>query len=361
MDAAQIPAKFPIPFAGAAGSSYIRPIPTLSQIGIVAGAASLTTGFVPLNFTAELQGGIPKDGRDENGILYQITAWLQWMNAGAPVGYDATFSAAIGGYPKGAILSSATNGGTWLSTVDNNVTDPDTGGAGWLAQSLGRLVDLQVITTAGSSTITAATAATNYIFIVQGGGGGGGGTAVTSGSQSAAGPGGGSGSFAVARYPVSSFSGGVIPVSVGAGGTGPSGAAGNAGAASQIGVGGAFVNCPGGAGGALGTATAVGQVGVVPGTGGGSVTGSGTGGSILFSTGGRQGVNALVLSAGIQMSGPGASSAFGAGGGNTVSGTGGAAIGYGSGGGGAAAPQSEASTFGGGNGAPGIIIAMGFS
>ncbi len=131
MKASSIPAKFTIPFAASAGGSYIRPIPTPSQQLITPGAASLTDGFPPLNFLAETAGGIPPAGKDFNGILNWITEWIQWQNAGAPVVYDAPFSAAIGGYPKGTELTAAAGGFWWLSTVDDNVTDPDTGGAGW--------------------------------------------------------------------------------------------------------------------------------------------------------------------------------------------------------------------------------------
>lgn len=131
MQASQIPTKFPIPFANGAGGAFIRPIPQASQIGVQAGAASLTDGFPPVTFTPIAAGGTPPFGQDFNGLLNQITAWSQWQNAGGLVPYDAVFSAAIGGYPQGAMLAGAAPGVVWLSVVDNNVTDPDTGGAGW--------------------------------------------------------------------------------------------------------------------------------------------------------------------------------------------------------------------------------------
>ena len=137
MQSSQIPSKFQIPFANGAGSGYIRQIPVASQISVTPGAASLTDGFPPLTFLPEANGGIPPFGQDMNGILNEITAWIRWGNAGAPVVYDATFSAAIGGYPKGAILTSAAGGSWWLSTAENNLSNPDTGGAGWLYLSYG--------------------------------------------------------------------------------------------------------------------------------------------------------------------------------------------------------------------------------
>ena len=55
-----------------------------------------------------------------------VTAALQAAQAGAIPTFDATFVNEIGGYPKGCILaSSATIGVFWVSTADNNLTNPD--------------------------------------------------------------------------------------------------------------------------------------------------------------------------------------------------------------------------------------------
>lgn len=127
-----IPVKFQIPWANSAGGAFIRAIPQASQIGIQAGAASLTDGFPPTTFLPVGGGGTPPFGQDFNGILNQITAWLQWLQAGGPMQFDAAFSAAVGGYPKGAVVASVTTfGNFWISTAENNVTNPDAGGAGW--------------------------------------------------------------------------------------------------------------------------------------------------------------------------------------------------------------------------------------
>jgi hypothetical protein len=136
MQQTDIPPLFPIPFANAAGSSYIRAIPTAHQAPTSSDApASLTDGFQPVNFQPLSAGGIPPNGADFNGLFNQITAVLRWKQAGGPALHDATFSAAIGGYPKGAQLASVTTPGIiWVSTVDNNTTDPDSGGAaGWVS------------------------------------------------------------------------------------------------------------------------------------------------------------------------------------------------------------------------------------
>lgn len=128
-----IPSKFGVPWANGAGAAYVRAIPSTSQIGIQNCAASLPDGFPPLTFVPSGGGGCPPFGQDFNGILKQITQWSQWQSAGGPVFYDAAFSTAIGGYPNGARLASAVTPGTvWFNTTDNNSTNPDAGGAGWI-------------------------------------------------------------------------------------------------------------------------------------------------------------------------------------------------------------------------------------
>jgi hypothetical protein len=126
MQASQIPARFTIPWAKNAAGAYIRTVPVASQIGIQDGAASFNDGFVPDNFTPVAAGGVPPFGQDFNGALNVITTWDQWYQAGGAIGFDATFAAAIGGYPAGAVLNSnVLPGAQWYSFVDGNLTNPD--------------------------------------------------------------------------------------------------------------------------------------------------------------------------------------------------------------------------------------------
>lgn len=149
MLASQIPAKFQITWGSSAGAGFIRTVPQTSQINITPGAASFTDGFPPLNFSPVGSGGIPPFGQDVNGILRAITAWQQWVQAGdAAITYDSAFSSSIGGYPAGAFLASTTYaGGFWVSIVDNNTTNPDAGGTGWVP--LGSLRAARIVTTSG--------------------------------------------------------------------------------------------------------------------------------------------------------------------------------------------------------------------
>jgi hypothetical protein len=123
---ASIPVRFQKAWAVNAAGAYIRTVPVASQIGIQDGAASFNDGFVPDNFAALSGGGVPPFGQDFNGILNAETSWDQWYQAGAPISFDATFAAAVGGYPQGAIVdSSIVLGAQWYSTVDSNLTNPD--------------------------------------------------------------------------------------------------------------------------------------------------------------------------------------------------------------------------------------------
>jgi len=125
MLSSNIPAVFNIPWANSATAPYVHAVPEASQVSITPGAASLTTGFPPLNFQSYTAGGIPPFGNDLNGILNQITAWLRWSQAGGFPKYTSTFQTAIGGYPSGAIVQSATvQGKLWCSSTESNVTNP---------------------------------------------------------------------------------------------------------------------------------------------------------------------------------------------------------------------------------------------
>lgn len=152
MLAADIPRRFEQPFGAQAGGVYIRSVPNASQIGIQNGAASLTDGFPPLTFVPDTAGGVPPFGQDFNGILNEISAWAQWQTAGGPSPYNGAFSTAISGYPAGALVASATTAGLlWLSTADDNATDPDAAGGGWVPVWV--QPKIRLITASGAFTI----------------------------------------------------------------------------------------------------------------------------------------------------------------------------------------------------------------
>jgi hypothetical protein len=162
MQLANIPAKFNIPFASSAGAGFIRSIPQ-TPTG-TPGQASLQEGFPSENFQPVAAGGVPPFGQDFNGILNQSTAWNQWQSAGlAFPPYDPTFQTAIGGYPDTALVTSAVTANlVYMSVVDNNVTNPDTGGAGWIVfwRQLATNTDLYVNGATGNDSNNGLTPAT---------------------------------------------------------------------------------------------------------------------------------------------------------------------------------------------------------
>lgn len=355
-----LPAKITLPFGANAAAGLIRQVPTASQIGIVNGAASYNDGFPPLTNTALASGGIPPAIQDFNGLLNQMSAWDLWTAAAGITPYDATFQAAIGGYPQNALVStavlmgaSAVPGRVWISTVDNNLTNPDTGGAGWLYLTLPSDVlaltaqtpaakNLVSKSVAGTYTFTVpskAAGAANDVFWIYGTcvGAGGGGAGQTSSSTRSAG-GGGAGGTAAGWFSVTP--GQVITYVIGAGGAGcGDGAIASTGGTSSIG---SIMQASGGTGGRNVTNNCA-----------GGTPGVGSGGQLnLYGSNGGDGNGVRSDGQTIQGGAGGASSQGGGGrtavgGGSTTNGT---APGSGAGG-----CWGAGGTFNGGNGADGFV------
>lgn len=144
-------------------STKTNPIPVPSQQGITPGAASWTDGFPPLCDIDSSDGGVPPKMADMNGGLYQMSAVDVWMSAGGGFPYNAAFQTAIGGYPKGARVLMASGNGYWISTADNNLTDPDTGGAGWASDDSNAITALTGDVTATGPGSAAATLAASGV------------------------------------------------------------------------------------------------------------------------------------------------------------------------------------------------------
>lgn len=321
MKSSAIPYKFTTPWGlDASAPNYITtPIPAVS----VGAAAGQDLGFPPITAENPLSGGIPPNINDINGALNYETLWSRWFQAGAPVGYDSAFSSAIGGYPKGAVLSAASFGAFWISTVDDNTSDPDTGGANWNSFSTAH----GFAAFAASQSFTVPSGVFNIFSEVFGGGGSGGGVGA---SGSAAGGGGAGG---MSKQYCSVTPGTAITITVGLGGAPGGSGGGNNGGTSSFG---SYNGATGGQGG--GGAGAQGGVG-------GIGTGSGLNGS---GAPGNPGVTGL---SGALLGGTGASSVWG-GGGLESPGAGINATGYASGGSGA----GGAGAANGGAGAGGLVI-----
>lgn len=347
MQSSDIPNKSAKVFAQSATGSFVRAIP---QTTADPAAASFDVGFPPQTFTDQGAGGTPPDGRDFNGILNFLSAWARWQATGAPVGYDSTFQTDIGGYPKGAVVASATTLGVfWLSTVENNLTNPDTGGAGWRRHALaGGVINMRIFTASATYTPTPGTNAVEVTVV--GGGGGGGGTGAMGGSQFGAAGGGGSGGWATS-YLTTGFSGQAI--TIGAGGAGGVGAA-NGSSGGNTSFGGSL-SANGGGGGAYGVPTVGGSCQV------GGQGGTSSGGNLITARG-QGGGAAVAFTNGNQLSGAGGCTPYGGGGGPRPSNTNPGENGGGPGGGGSGAVgQSGAGAQNGGNGFTGFVLIREFA
>lgn len=162
-----VPTKIPTPWGSSAGGSFItNPIPVPSQIGITNCAASFTDGFPPLTFQPAAAGGCAPFGKDFNGIFFMLSSWVKWINAGGPLFYDSSFSSSVSGYPKQSVLANLNTAGCfWVSTVDNNASNPDTGGANWT----GNCANSGVVVGGTSTGSANAQAVTGSPFILQAG------------------------------------------------------------------------------------------------------------------------------------------------------------------------------------------------
>ena len=125
------PSKFVTPFAESGLKNAIPPASNNTT-----GKAGFDKGFPERTMLPKASGGIPPSGMDFNGILYDITSAIRYMQAGGRPTYDAAFAAAIGGYPSGAVLIGDDGVSVFQNAVAGNETDPNSGGAGWTRPDL---------------------------------------------------------------------------------------------------------------------------------------------------------------------------------------------------------------------------------
>lgn len=89
------------------------------------GRASYDTGFPPLTRTPIIAGGIPPFGTDFNGVLYDLSMAIQYLQSGVSFPFDQDFADAIGGYSEKAIVADpADNRILWQNNSPNNTLTP---------------------------------------------------------------------------------------------------------------------------------------------------------------------------------------------------------------------------------------------
>lgn len=102
-------------------------IPAERNGGLAQEAATYAEGFPSITMTPISVGGKPPSGKDMNGVLYEISAHTVWQNQGGRYRFDQAFCDAIGGYPKGSVLISDTLDTEYISLVDANTHNPNSG------------------------------------------------------------------------------------------------------------------------------------------------------------------------------------------------------------------------------------------
>lgn len=105
--------------------------------------ASYEQGFPPITMILKSAGGLPPKGQDMNQILYELSALSRWASSGALNSYDPSFSTAISGYPKGAMLLGNDGTTIYINLADANTNDPNTSTTNWL--SLAKITSISAL------------------------------------------------------------------------------------------------------------------------------------------------------------------------------------------------------------------------
>ena len=131
-----VPAQvlMPVPFASQGDKNTI-PVTPSTGTG-QSNYASYQKGFPPITMTQLVAGGLPPQGMDFNGILYDLSSNIGFLQSGGLPTFNADFASTIGGYPLGAVLQSNDGASAFVSTIANNTTDfnssPESIGTSWL-------------------------------------------------------------------------------------------------------------------------------------------------------------------------------------------------------------------------------------
>lgn len=120
------PAKIITPWASTGSKN---PIP--ANANNTTGAAGFDKGFPDVTMTPEEAGGLPPAGQDFNGIFYQITDIIRYMQAGGQPKFSAALSAEIGGYPIGSLVSSDNGMLIFRNLISGNENNPNNNTGGW--------------------------------------------------------------------------------------------------------------------------------------------------------------------------------------------------------------------------------------
>src|SRR5574343_1061175 len=122
-----MPKLLTTPFAT---SGLKNDVPTTT--GSNANSTTYDKGFPDITMKSFAYGGLPPSGKDFNGIFYDITDNIVYQTQGGRYKFDSAYATSIGGYPLGAILLLNDGVTDVVSTVANNLTDPNVSMTGWV-------------------------------------------------------------------------------------------------------------------------------------------------------------------------------------------------------------------------------------
>lgn len=155
------PTNYATPFAVSGTKNTIPSAPTGTN------RASFTEGFPAVTMQPLTSGGQPPSGNDFNGLFYDYSSHIVWINAGGQYRFDAALSTAMGGYPKDMVLQANAGGASYISLINNNTndfnSDPTQIGVTWGAYSGSAFSNVTIATTGGAVTISAIQAVANMI------------------------------------------------------------------------------------------------------------------------------------------------------------------------------------------------------
>lgn len=107
-------------------------IPETANENTAANAATYAKGFPAVTMTPIAVGGQPPSGKDMNGILYELSSHIAYMNKGGQYKFDADFCEEVGGYDVGAVVQSDDGLALYANQSPKNKTNPNSRSSkGW--------------------------------------------------------------------------------------------------------------------------------------------------------------------------------------------------------------------------------------
>lgn len=119
------------------------------------GSPDITGLSAPEGFPANYMttGGDKPRGQLFNRLLFDVTYWVREFLSGRTPRYDAAYQTLLGGYDADATVMGDDGETIYLSTANNNMTNPNSGGAGWKIMSSSANIISQVDAEAGVATV----------------------------------------------------------------------------------------------------------------------------------------------------------------------------------------------------------------